>query len=345
MKTTSVCLAMLIALTFQYSSATAQSTNKALEYMEKISNSLSLVNEQYLIYISAANHGKSARKVEKRRKELITQVSAARNQMKAMKPYENDSSLKVSYYNYLDLAFKVLKEDYEKIVNMEEIAEQSYDNMEAYILAKEKASEIVEAASEKNETAYRKFAAEHKITLLEDNSALAKKSAAVTKVLTYYNKVYLIFFKSYKQELYLITAITNNDMSAVEQNRLSLSKVAEQGIKDLDSLGAYRSDFLLVTNCKKLLAFYKKEADEKVPVIQEFLISNEKLNEQKKTVDSGHASKEEIDDFNKNVKAVNIQVANYNKINNELNKNRSTLFDTYNNAVEAFLAKHTPVVK
>lgn len=338
---------ILIAILFQFISnaVDAQSTNKALEYMNKISTSLQQVNEQYLIYISAANHGKSARKVEKRRKELITQVSAARNQMKAMQPFEGDSSLKTSYYTYLDLAFKVLKEDYEKIVNMEEIAEQSYDNMEAYILAKEKASEIVEEASEKNDLAYRKFAAAHNITILEDKSDMAKKSAAVTKVLTYYNKVYLIFFKSYKQELYLLSAIGSKDMSGLEQNRISLSKTSEQGIKDLDSLGAYKSDFSLVTNCKKLLAFYKKEADEKIPTMTEFMILNEKLTEQKKNIDSGHATDKEKADFNKNISAQNQQVIKYNKTNEELNKSRGALLDAYNNGVESFLSRHTPVVK
>jgi len=336
---------IIVLFVLNLNSADAQMTNKALEYMDKMGDGLQAVNEQYLIYVSAANHGKSARKVEKRRKELITLVSAARNQVKAMKPFEGDSSLKDSYFKYLDLTFKVLKEDYDKIVDMEEIAEQSYDNMEAYILAKEKAGEIVEEASEENSIAQRKFAEAHNITLLEDKSEMARKSAAVTKVLNYYNKVYLIFFKSYKQELYLIAAMGSNDMSAVEQNRISLSSVSSQGIKDLDSLGAYKSDFSLATNCKKLLQFHKKEADEKVPPMQEFLISNEKLTEQKKSVDSGHASKEEIAEFNKNVAAVNKQLIVYNKNNEELNKSRGLLFDAYNNSVESFLSRHTPVVK
>ena len=325
--------------------ANSQTTNKAVEYMNKINSNLAEVNEQYMIYISAANHGKSARKVEKRRKELITQVSAARNQIKAMKPFEGDSSLSTSSFNYLDLAFRVLKEDYAKIVDMEEIAEQSYDNMEAYILAKQKAAEIVEEASEQNSLAQAKFAKANNINLLEDRSEMARKSAAVTNVLNYYNKVYLIFFKSYKQELYLIAAMGKNDMSGVEQNRISLSAVSEQGIAALDSIGSYKSDFSVVSSCKKLLAFYKKEADEKMPTMQEFLIQNEKLKEQKKNIDSGHANKDEISEFNKNVGIVNKQLVTYNKTNEELNKTRGLLFDGYNNSVESFLSRHTPVVK
>ena len=111
------------------------------------------------------------------------------------------------------------------------------------------------------------------------------------------------------------------------------------------SFGAYKSDFGLVTNCKKLLALYKKEADEKIPTMTEFMILNEKLTEQKKNIDSGHATDEERADFNKNMAFQNQQVIKYNKTNEELNKSRGTLLDAYNNGVESFLARHTPVVK
>lgn len=75
------------------------------------------------------------------------------------------------------MTYTVLKEDFDKILDMEDIAEQSYDFMEVYVLAKELANNI---------------------TLVEGE--MDKKSQKINKasnVLEYYNDVYLIFFKSY----------------------------------------------------------------------------------------------------------------------------------------------------
>jgi hypothetical protein len=46
-------------------------------------------------------------------------------------PWKGDRSFRDTTVAYLKLLYIVFNEDYGKIVNMEEIAEQSYDAMEA----------------------------------------------------------------------------------------------------------------------------------------------------------------------------------------------------------------------
>ena len=47
----------------------------------------------------------------------------------------------------MKMYYNVLNDDYSKIINMEEIAEQSYDAMEAYILAQEMVDKKPEEAT------------------------------------------------------------------------------------------------------------------------------------------------------------------------------------------------------
>ena len=120
------CIAVFIitALTSK-----AQDFTNAGSYMGYMSDRLSLVNQTYMNYLSAASHGKSMRKVDKLREKALNTIFTARAEIQGMPPLNKDKTLKDATVNYLKTCFNVFNEDYSKIVNMEEIAEQSYDAM------------------------------------------------------------------------------------------------------------------------------------------------------------------------------------------------------------------------
>lgn len=131
-------------------SAIAQSTEQAHVYMQTIGNQFYQISNDRMSYTSAASHGKSARKVEKKRTELINTIKTAEASIRKMKAFNGSVAYRDSVVSYLKLNRIVLTEDYGKILDMEEIAEQSYDAMEAYMLAKEKAEEKLDVAFEKS---------------------------------------------------------------------------------------------------------------------------------------------------------------------------------------------------
>ena len=132
--------------------------------------------------------------------------------------------------------------------NMEEIAEQSYDLMEAYMLAKEKANEKLEAASQRQHEVQKKFAVTHNINLIENTDEMSAKMKTADLVMKHYQEVYLIFFKSYKQEAYLMDAVNNKNINGVEQNMNSLQTFSEDGLEKLKELKAYNNDESLSNN-------------------------------------------------------------------------------------------------
>ena len=135
--------------------------------MEHIGKANQALTEKYLVYLSGMSHGKSARKVEKRRLEVVNAISDTRYNIMGMPPYKGDRTLKDTTVAYLKILNSVFNEDYGKIVNMEEIAEQSYDLMEAYMLAQEKANEKLQQASVRQGEMQKQFAEKHNINLIE----------------------------------------------------------------------------------------------------------------------------------------------------------------------------------
>src|SRR6476620_1614951 len=170
----------------------AQDFTDPLQYLDYIGKANEALTQKYLVYLSFMSHGKNARKVEKRRTELLNAISDTRFSVAGMPPFKGDRSFRDTTVIYLKLLNSVFNEDYGKIVNMEEIAEQSYDMMEAYMLAKDKANEkLQEAITKQNDTQVR-FAEKNNIKLIAGESETGNKMKISDAVMKHYNEAYLI---------------------------------------------------------------------------------------------------------------------------------------------------------
>ena len=325
--------------------ADAQEFSNAAEYMEYMSEEYDDISKDLWQYTKSAAHGKRAKKVEKKRKELLKTTSNAQKKIKKMPDYEGDVSLRDSVVSFLKMSYILLDEDYGKIVDLEEIAEQSYDAMEAYLKAKEVANEKFDKAGDMLETVQKTFADEHNITLVDKEDRISRKLGIANEVIKYYNPVYLIFFRSYKQEAYLLEALEKRDMSAVEQNKNALLEYSEGGIKKLSTIHSYKGDASLKSACLKMLRFYKDEAENKIQVYSDYYMEKEKFENIRKNFESKPQNKltqEEVDEFNKAVNEFNELVDKFNKVNQELNEERQELINSWNKTADKFMDKHVP---
>lgn len=249
----SACCFVFPCLLSSTPSAKAQNLTEPCTYITYINDQHREITEDFLSYTSAVAHGKSARKVEKRRQSLLQTVTDSRRKVTVLPPLEGDKSLRNSTVRFLMSSYHLLNDDYGKIVNLEEVAEQSYDSMEAYMLAQEMANEKLHKAFEGLQNTEKTFAEKHRIHLVSNNDELSQMMDKSNRVSNYYSKVYLIFFKSYKQELYLTDAIQTKNVNAIEQNKNTLKKYAGEGIAKLDSMQTFNGDRSLVNACRQLL--------------------------------------------------------------------------------------------
>ena len=167
----------LFALLFLVSLAffvQAQDFETPSQYMGFISKQQQSISKKYLGYASASAHGKRASKVDALREKLLDEVQEAKMNISGMPAFKTDKSYRDTAVSFMKLYYNVLNEDYAKIINMEEVSEQSYDAMEAYMLAQQLVDKKLEEANKQMQAAQKNFAEKNNITLLKDESDLGE---------------------------------------------------------------------------------------------------------------------------------------------------------------------------
>jgi hypothetical protein len=316
------------------------------DYLGNISREFNAIQEKTWEYTRATAHGKSARKVEKKRRDVVLSNKEAIKKIIRLKPFNGSSTLRDSALSYLRVNYAVLNEDFAKLVDLEGIAENSYDAMEAYMLAKELAYEKLHAAGMMIASVYSQFAAENNIPLTDRNDRLSKNMEKAGDVYSYFNDLYLIFFKSYKQEAYFLEAMQKNDLNGMAQNRMALIRSAGEGLKKLKNVPPYNSDNNLVDACVRLVQFYKGEAEQHFQTVTQYFVSQSNFEKLKKNFETGSNTKRttaETEEYNKSVAEFNRSSNNINIQNATMNRQRETLLREWNKACDRFTDKHVPV--
>ena len=334
---------LVLGLMLLHTVTSAQSGNP-VEYMNQFTVEYGQLQKDMWDYTRSVSHGRSARKVEKRRMELIQSSDAALKKAEKAKDYNGDTDFRDAVIEYFSVINIVLKEDYEKIVDMEEIAEQSYDLMEAYMMAREAASEKQREAAETVNRAQQVFAEENDIELITEEDDLDSKMMIAGKVYGHYNEVYLIFFKSNKQEIYLIDAMNSGDLSAIEQNREALKATVAEGFEKLEAVNAYEGDKSMIDATKAIFKFYEKEAEEAQLAVEYFLKKEnfDKIKEAFDKIKEKDRTQEDVDKYNNAITELNAAAEAYQESNEDNNKERSSLIDNWNTTGEKFTNKHVP---
>ncbi len=317
----------------------------AVDYMQTFSTEYKAIQNDTWAYTSSVSHGKSARKVDKRRVELITTTKNALSKAKSSKGFNSNTEYRDAVIEYFQISYDVLNEDYAKIVDMEEISEQSYDNMEAYMTAREQANEKLNEAGKMVQTAQKKFADDNNVNLIAADDDTDKKMEIASQVYKHYNEVYLIFFKSFKQEAYLIDAISRQDLNAIEQNREALKTTAQEGIAKLKAVKAYGDDRSMIENTISLLEFYVQEATIDIPKLTDYYLKSENFQKVKSNFDQikeKSRTQKDVDTFNAAVNDMNAASKTFNATNESLNTQRGKYIDAWNRTAQKFTDKHTP---
>lgn len=336
---------LLLAFLMQGTMLQAQKYASAGEYMSAISAESDKIQQASWAYTSQVAHSKNARKVDKKRKELLTSVLDSRRVVNRLPDYEGDASLRDSVKRFLAIQYAVLNEDYEKILDLEEIAEQSYDLMEAYMLAKQKAQDKLQGALDHLIEAQQSFADAHNVNLVHEESEMDSKVKIANKVISYHRVHYLIFFKCSKQEMYLVEAAGKGDVNEMEQNANSLADFSNEGLAKLPEVSNFEGDRTMAAATEALLKFWKTEAEKDFPAIIDFQLLGEKLKKSNTDIEktkSKDRTQEMIDRHNALVKDYNGKLANYNATQERLNKERAKLFGEWRKASERFLDKQVP---
>lgn len=340
------CLTIVLFFLLPVLGLQAQSAEDPGAYMSLLGQKVDAINESTFKYMSAMAHSNSPRKEEGTRQALLTTIENSRREVAAMKPFKSDASLRDSIVAFLKNSYYVINFDYGKLVNMEEVEEQTYDQMEAFFLAQDLASERISASSDRLSETQKAFAERHGVNLVTGpETELNKKLAKASEVNHYHREIYMIFFKVNKQEQYMMAAIAQKDLNAIEQNRSALELAAKEGLTNLASIKAYNGDASLMEACKQALLFYQTEANSKVKPIAAFYLKEDEFAKVKTAFEAKKQSERtqaDVDKYNAGINDLNAAAKTSNAAITECNTNRATVVNAWNNTSTKFLDKHVP---
>ena len=312
----------------------AQSTSNPEEYMNYFLEEFDSLNSNILAYQNSINHGRSARKVERKRIELINSSEISLNKFKVSNDFKGNNEFKKSAIEYFSTINTLLKEDYKHIVDLETVAEQSYETMKEYLESQKLARNTLSKSLNELEESQNKFAAKYDLTPLE----LSKPMENVNQVIDHYNDIFLVFFKSNKEEGYLLDAIGDGDIGKIEEGRISLKSNTDEGLEKLTNVALYSGDNSLVEATETLLRFYAYEGD-RMQLATDYFITLENFNKVKEAFEQKKESQrtqEDVDQYNNAINKMNFAVEAYNEANEIMNKERSSLIHNWNRVAEEF---------
>lgn len=322
----------------------AQKFDSALEYLDFVSEQQEGISKKMWKYTKAIAHSRSDRSVENKRKSLVKTLDKAISKIRSASGYDGNE-FKNQLLQRLQFNKDLLNDEYAKIIDMKAVAEQSYDAMEAYMLAQELADKKMEEVQQEYEKNYYAFAEKHNIKIIESENDLSKKMTLSNEVFAHYKKMYLIYFKVYINEVYLMEALNKGDVNAIQQNANALSESAKEGLEVLNTTEAYKNDKSIHMATKKAFEFFIDEADNKISILTDFLVLGEDLQKAQATLEKTPQRKrteEQINNYNQMVNDYNKGVETYNSTNENLNNRRQKVIESLNKTNQNFLSKHIP---
>lgn len=319
-----------------------------MAYMNMIEKAEDEANQKYLAYVSTAAHSGRVKKIERMRQQVLEGIENSRNKVIALPLYKGDKALWQSSIDYLKLLYLVFSEDYAKIVNMEDIAEQSFNEMQAYLLLQEKTSEKLNDASMKRSQATKDFAARNNIKLTEGSTELSEKMKKASQVIEYRNKIFLLFFKCNWQWNELNKAIKSNKINDIEQARNAVITYADEGLATLDTIKHFAGDPSLANSCKTALLQYKRLSEKEVPKVTDFFLKTENFEKMKRSFDAKaprDRTEQDINQYNKAVNELNAGVNAFNSTGKYMNETQTGIINNFNKADKDYADRHTPYFK
>jgi len=343
------CFYFLLIIFFLSARVHAQMIENAGDYMTAMSNAQTEMDQKYMAYVSASAHSRRARKIEKLRIAALESINNSKYKTIDLPKYKGDNSLREASIDYIQFCYRIFNEDYSKIVNMEEIAEQSVDQMQAFLLLEEKASQKLQEASENLAKAEKEFAAKYGVTLVDTKNELTDKMGLSGKVNTYCDRLYIIFFKCNWEDGQLFNALNAHKLNDAEQARNSMIAFAKEGLDQLktDSIRTFQGNPVLAVACREALQFYNSMAQNDVPKLTDFYLKQENFAKIKQSMEArgSNKTKEDVDQYNKAVKDINASVISFNQLNQDLNKRRQQAVENWEKAEKEFRDELVPYYK
>lgn len=248
----------LIAFFLISVSSFAQPFEHPVDYNNFIVEEMNEIVNKNLEYISQSVHSENFEQVEVKRKGLVSQIKTAYNNISQTDPYEKGEKLQSECVAVLNMYKQVFEIEFQEVNVLKQSSQASYEAMEAYFLAQDKAEKNLSRATERFYKAQKSFIKSHNIKMQESTDEEASEQfKAIAEVNEYTRELYLIYFQMSKYSSIFFEAVGQQEKAGLEGKRKRLEAAADRALAKMNQMKGFKGDTDLLNKTKTLAKFHK----------------------------------------------------------------------------------------
>jgi hypothetical protein len=224
-------------------------------------------------YISFSVHSEEYDQLEAKRSDVVREINKSKESIRKMPPLEGDTRLRDVSVEVLEEYKNAFELDYKSIIGLKRKSKDSYESMEIYFEAQDKAEEKVNKATEKLRKAQHVYAEKNNMKVVDTKSddSLEVKMKRVVAVNNYWRGIFLDYFKVSKEYDMLWDILPQQKASAISRQREQVLKTIDQIVPKLKALPDFNKDVEYRDQTIAIVEYYRKAASEDFQRIIEVL--------------------------------------------------------------------------
>ena len=164
-------------------------------------NEMAVAVQKNFEYISLNIHSDELDIIDSKRIEVMRQIIFSKEKIKGMPPIDADTHLRDAAVETLSEYQHAFELEYKDVIDLKKKSKDSFEALEAYWKAEDKAEEKVNRATGKLRKAQQTYAAKNNMKVVDgkEDDELQNKMNKITAVNNYWREIYLLFFKVSKE--------------------------------------------------------------------------------------------------------------------------------------------------
>jgi hypothetical protein len=301
---------LILALCLYSNMATAQ---EALAYLQQLDGLFNSISARNLDYFSHAVHASDPVLIEQKRIAMIAEVVNSHGQAIGMPPFNNNTSLRDEAAEVFKGYLQMYQVDFAELGRRQQESLGAYEALEAYYQALDAAERKLDRITDRYLRAYRIFAKNNNIQLIEAPEDMESDGARMNRVNGYYRSINRQFFKMQKRQSEFIEATNRQAYRDMETAYFNLQQEANRARYAFGQLTPFDGDDALRQAALQLAETYHSVAGREYVALANYF--------RRPTADGANAANAAID-----------------TIKNRVHPTEEALAQ----ALDAFLKKHTP---
>lgn len=228
-----------------------------------IVNEQNKVTAKNLEYISFSVHSEDYAAITQKRNEVIAQIKSSYSAIEGIS-LENGDKMRQEALNVMSLYLETFQIDFPAAEALKKESESSYQAMEAYFAAQDKAEKKLSQATDRLNKAQEQLAKDFKMEIIleEGDTKTNNILKQINDVNDYTRKIYLINFKVSKENAAFWDAVDTRNTKGLDAKRNRVLEVASEAHGLLNTIPDFNGNIGYRESAKELIGFYKEMADD-----------------------------------------------------------------------------------